>query len=939
MGGGAMGQRGVGVVALALVVALSAVRARSEPYPEGRRFDARAFYAGLKKRGLTDLLSLHLREHPPADELDALLLARDIKLAEYADPSRSAAQRTQAIAEANRLLESLIERHSDHKQARAWRIELGRSLLYVEAERYTSNILYRGGTARDRAALAPLMDRALAVLGTLLEQLSATYDGLDELSAPQYDRLENKGEIAKLEQDIALVDYLLGWVRFYRALARDADDPERERELREVLDYLTDRSNLLDTAHATTHYQGQALLLAGMTERQLGKHTQCRKRLARAIDVVAGVRDDAERRELRWVVTLARIELVRSFTQAGSFKRAKEAVDVFRERISRKGEADFETRLIVALLERSVLRAEADRIEAEGRSGDARVLRERAVDELARQARQDDAQRDGIYAALYDMVKDVDTRSLSGFECCAVVAGALGEADEMTAAIDRRRSADVEAKRSEILAIEERRAAILDHAIVTAESVLQPDYDIAHELRAEAAFNLGVALYARGRRLEAARSFLRVARDHPDFFRALDAATFAVQLSWELQQDPASGSRSDIQALNLEALTTLTEGYAGSDRAEYWQFFLGQHLARLGRFAEAAEAYSRVSPDHEQYAESTYLAAESRVEALRRMAATDAKSRASIGGETTTALLSAKSAQQQLARALATTTDPSRQDALRRLAARATLLVGELCVIPGVDRFDRALEAVDGFERQFPQQTELIGRVLRVRMIALESSGRVDEASQLIPQYVANDPHGAVPTLQGLFDALGEEIERDKRAGRMDEAHDRAASAVVIADGIYEVAQRGGASFGPEAVYALRLQLAESALEAGDAARAGVLFRECVAEDGRRHEDGEARDSRAIFGSAESYYQLEDYAAALPLFNRVFRGAKRGESIWWRSLLRDLQCRTQLQEDPAGIVKAILQHKYFDREMGGRELRRKFDALLTANERRVERRR
>ena len=53
-------------------------------YPEQRRFDAAEFHEGLRKRGLTKLLALHLKEHPPADEIEAVLLNRDTKLAEYA---------------------------------------------------------------------------------------------------------------------------------------------------------------------------------------------------------------------------------------------------------------------------------------------------------------------------------------------------------------------------------------------------------------------------------------------------------------------------------------------------------------------------------------------------------------------------------------------------------------------------------------------------------------------------------------------------------------------------------------------------------------------------------------------------------------------------------------------------------------------------------------
>ncbi len=130
------------VVVLSLIVfagtCFSAVRAG----PEDRRLDPAAFRKGLKERGLTELLELYLREMPPADPVEALLLERDIRLAQYADPALPHAQRRDALLEANRLLERLIEEHPEDLRVFEWQIELGRALLYQEAELFYSRILY-----------------------------------------------------------------------------------------------------------------------------------------------------------------------------------------------------------------------------------------------------------------------------------------------------------------------------------------------------------------------------------------------------------------------------------------------------------------------------------------------------------------------------------------------------------------------------------------------------------------------------------------------------------------------------------------------------------------------------------------------------------------------------------------------------------------------------
>ncbi|MEE9294526.1 MAG: tetratricopeptide repeat protein, partial [Phycisphaerae bacterium] len=826
---------------------------------------------------------------------------------------------------------------------RKWELDLARSLLYVEADRFTSNILFRGGTSADYDALRPLMDRAVGLLQRLYTRLDKEYEGLDDVTTAEYERIERSGRIARLEQDLALVDYWLAWARFYRALSRDVDDrlesrspsPQRDAEYQVILEYLDDRSKLLSTAHSSTHHQAQALLLAGMIDRRMERFPRSLRRLGHSIDVVSSLIDDNEQRELDWVATLARVELVRCFRDAGHFQAAREALKAIHLWHGTGPDPDFSKSLIIALLERDALRAEADRLESTGRRPEADNLRLRAVAALADLAKQQSAYRDEIYATLYGMLgAGTDVDSLTPFERCAVVAGALGDADVLSGTIDELQRDGQRSDDDTVMAHEKRRADVLDRAISIARTMTLPGHDIAPELHAEAMYNLAVAYYRRGRRLDAASSFLAVAGEHQSFIRSQDAATFAVQLAWEMHQDAALAARPDVRALYLNALTTLTDTYPESESARYWVFFLGQHLARLERYEEAGGAYARVGTDHERFYEAIYLAAEARVRSLKRFAEQHANRIRDISRRATAAIRSARDAQGRLDAAVASAEVPMREMDLRRLGARCNVLIGEACAVKGVNRWAQALSTLEGFESRYPSQAGLIGRVLRTRMIALESLGRVEEASRLIPQYVASDPKGAVPTLQGLFDALHQEIERDNRAGLDDQA--RAASAVVIAEGMHRVALDQPDRFGPEAVYALRLQLAESLMEAGQVKRAKKLFAKCLAQDQARYNNGQPRDSRAILGSAQAHFQLEEYAEALPLFNRVFRGAAQGHSDWWQALLRDLQCRTELGHDASQIIKVIHQRKFLDGRMGGPKMRRKFDALLARNERRID---
>lgn len=918
-----------------LVFACDAGAQNGSSYPEQRRFDAAEFHEGLRRRGLTKFLALHLKEHPPADEIEAVLLNRETKLAEYADPSRTPSERMTAVDAANRLLESLIDRHPDDERTRQWRLELGKSLLYTQADRYTSSVLYHGGGQADREALRTIMDRAVAVFSGLYVALTAEYENLDTLPARKYDRMEASGDIDRLESDLARADYMLAWAKFYSALTRDETDPERRREFRSVLAYLNDRSSLLDTPHADTHFQAQALLLAGMCFRQVDEYQDGRTMLGRAVDVVADLADKQEQSSLAWVATIARIELVRSYRDSGSFDAAHQGVELFRNEIKRTSPDDVGLMLVAALLEREVYLSAADRADADGRSDDAKGFRARAVRGLTLLAVRGPCFRAETYAALHQLLgHDADPDLLEPFERCALIAGALGEAEAAGERLHELAVSGIDATDAEVVRLEAQRAAEFERAIAIAGPMTEPNYPIAADLQPEVAFNMGVAQHGRGRRLEAARSFLQVARDYPTFYLAAKAATFAVQLTSEVYLDASLGARAQARELYLDALATLTENYASSQAARYWQFFLAQHLSALGRHADAANEYEKVDENHERFHEAKYLAAESRSLALRQFAAEHPDDLDRLYRQATSAIRAASNAQQDLARATTGETDPKRRAELRHLTARANVIAGELYAIPGVSRWNKALEKLAGFEKRFADETVLIGRVLRVRMIALEALGRHDEASDLIPQYVASDPAGAAPTLQGLFDAMRKEIEADKLAGLERRARARAQSAVVIADGIHNLAIERPDMFDATAIYALRLQLAETLIATGDLVRAKELFTECLKIDRARYPEHVARDSRAIYGMAQTQFELRQYIDALPLFNRIFQSSERGSRLWWESLLYDLRCRTALEHPAGGIIRSIRQHKYLDREMGGEHLRRQFDTLLTANERR-----
>ena len=579
-----------------------APREPQERPPEESRLSTPAFRAGLKRRGLTELLELHLRDFPPASEMERLIMMREVKLAEFADPTLTLEQQRAAIAEANRILGQLIEASSGDLRRFEWRFTLAHSIIYEEAEPFLTSILYRGGSIDDRQRLLSLSTRALAALTVLVKELAEEYERIDRMSIREFEKLEADGYIEQLDRLAPRSEYLLLWALLYNSLPREDTDPTRARQLNEILERIAGNPTLLNTPHKTSHVQVQALLLAGMTNRLLNNHQPAREHLDRALAVAAGINDPNERKRVDWSVTLAWLEVIRNEADDGRFEGALQRLTQFRSAFTSADEDDFGLRVAAALLERSVFERRATVADQAGRADDVQRYREKAWQPLARLVRDEPDKRDELYATLYDMIgPQTDLDKLDPFERCALMAGLLFEADQSTETSD----------------------ALLDRAIAVGDRFVADMTPAAGSLLPEVLYNLAVAQYRRGRMDAAAQRFLDVARDHVAFGNARQAATFAVQLAAELYGDSSAGSHPDVQRLYREALEVLQTRYRDSAAARYWRFYYAQLLDELGEHAAAAAQYALVDHSHEHYLESVFFRARCLALDLQQRAAVD----------------------------------------------------------------------------------------------------------------------------------------------------------------------------------------------------------------------------------------------------------------------------------------------------------------------------
>jgi hypothetical protein len=889
---------------------------------EESRLSPALFREGLKKRGLLDLLEQHLKEYPPASSSAATLMTREVKLAEFADRTRPLTERRAAIAEANRLLEQLIAENSDDLRAIEWRMTLAHSLLYEDGESYATNLLFFGGAQADRGSLAPLTARALAALRALARQMVAENERIDTLSPRDFEKLEEAGLVDKLDRMGPSVDYLLLWALFYDSLPRDEKDPVRAQQLSEIVNTFSDNAEWLATPHEKSHVQIPALLLAGMAERRLNNLVTARQHFERAAGAAERLADNSEKDVAQWAITLTALEAGRNARDEGRFDAALAEVATLRASPSVKAPAQFGARLSAALLERSILLARGDSADKAGRSTDARKFREdawRALDTLRAEEPKNSAQ---LYATLYRSMRGSNDAAAprDPVETCALLAGLLEDA------------AKDEAKKDELL----------NRVIREGEQYLSQASGAQRSVAPEVLYQMGLAHYRLGQPIPAAQKMMEIAKRHPNYGQAAEAAVTAVQLAAQQCMDASTCTvQSPNHQLYRQALETLITGFPNQETAKYWRFYYAQLLEDSMDFSGAAADFARVDRDHEHYLESGFR----RVRALARAAAQSSARDPSSTQEAFTNIDAVSAAHREFvtrAAAEMPAREGERTQRIQELLGESRLLLAETYLLAGVHRPEQALESLIDFEGTFGRQGPHLGRLWGVRLRALESLGRLDEASRAVPEYVTADPRNAGPTLQVLYTSMFAEWQRQPREETAVPSEPRAQASgptnseimLLLAEQILKWTQRDDVQATTAQRREAAVQNAEAHLWAGKFTEARDLFQPLLPATQTAPARLDAADLRAIFGHAESLLRGGDPAKALPEFNRLATTLPPGHSIRWQALLGDLEARTALAHPPDGILRVIAQQRRLFPALGGADTAARFDRLERENIRR-----
>lgn len=890
--------RGATIVTLLSGISLQAApKATAPPHPpaEELRLNTFQFREWLRKQGLTEVLELHLKDFPPSDPTAAALTEREFKLGEFRNAQRSTPERQAAIRDAGDILAKLIADFPEDPRALQWRYTLAHSLIYDQGEPSATAILYFGGGPDDRRTLGDSAQRSLEVTRALSDRIARENARIDRLSSAEFEEVERHGLIEQLDRLGPSADYLLLWVLFYDALARDDGDPRRMASLREVNEAFIRRPELLQTPQEKSGVQAPALLLVGMTARALGHADLAKDYLERASTTWERIPAGEGKDRLRWMFSLAAIERIRAERDAGRFDRALIEVDRLRTAPPVSSDDGFGLRLAAALVEKSIHLAQAALSEKMGESSDAAKCKEKAWGTLQRLVTEFPDRRESVVATvLASLGLDADASKLDPFEQSVLMTGLSWQAqrDPSTATNWYRKAVEV------------------------GEGLLRDLGDAQDSLVAETLYQLGLAHLRLAEPLAAARCFGDAAQRDPQSRVALPAVTLAASTAAELCQNAGTPNHDEGCVVYAEALDLLLGLYTDSEAGKYWRFFRGQLRDERGNFETAAADYTLVDPAHEHFLDSRFLRVRALAKALETRAKLDSTDKAALEGRSDS-MLAALEQFASLPGAAGTKG--------KSLLADSRLICAEAILFAGVERPAKPLELVTGLE------SAACARVWRVRILAHERMGQSDSAGEGVAALAVCDAVSAGPVLQSLHDAMVERFDKAAKISDSQTASRRARLALLLAQRVDDWSKaHDPASIGKDA-RSVRAQLAEAYLRADQPEAARKLFDELAGGAGT-----EGSDIMATLGRAEAQFQQGQFAEALPAFAKLATTLPSESPKRWKALLRDLQCRTRLGHPAQGVLKVLSQQKFLYPEMGGQEFAEHFETLRLENEKRRE---
>ncbi len=466
---------------------------------------------------------------------------------------------------------------------------------------------------------------------------------------------------------------------------------------------------------------------------------------------------------------------------------------------------------------------------------------------------------------------------------------------------------------------------MFERAISLAKTLTGPGTDPA--IRSEAMFNLAMAMHwlspkdARNR-LALTAILTDLADQMPAQPVAEDAITASVLLLRELHR--VLPTPVEVAEAYERAVGVLFSKFPVSAAADGERLYYGYSvLQSAGRYREAIAVYQRVPFDHDEYFEAQRQALICWSEVYRQAEPTD-RPRARRGLDTAMKRTLTEAKQIQDSRV-----NPDRARAARRAAATVRLIRAELAL--GEQDYDVVLKELDGFEKAYWGEDDLISQALEYRIIALTDAGRHEalavEAKRMLEDY----PDQAASVIDGVLSETDLRIERlQAQAATSDgitqeslekQAKAQAQAGAVLSGFLLEWAQ--GQSLDAQALMPFEVIRAKTLRLSGKVEPAAALL-------GRLINDF-PDDAQVMLEYAQTLYDRGDddsLIEAVRYYDRLITGLGQPfPRAWWVAWMRRLQINDRLNEGTEEIPLRVRQLRMTDPQLGGPVTKQELERL------------
>ncbi len=465
------------------------------------------------------------------------------------------------------------------------------------------------------------------------------------------------------------------------------------------------------------------------------------------------------------------------------------------------------------------------------------------------------------------------------------------------------------------LALRERAKDKLADAIRIAQTLTAPD--IRPQIRSEAMFNLAIAMHAAApsdadNRLKLTAILTDLADQMPGQPVAEDAITAAVALLRELHQ--VLPTPPGVEPAYERAVSVLFNKFPTSEAADSERLYYGYTvLAQHDRHRQAVDMFQRVPFDHDDY----FAAQRQSLVSLRELdtqAQPAERPRLRREIDSLVKRITAEADDIQ-----GSAINPDRATSARRAVATTKIITAELAM--GGRDFAAVIAALDGFEKAYPDQADLIAEALQTRIIALGDAGRHGELATAAQRMVTDYPQQAAPVIDQVLTQAEQRIESlqvematansQARQSLQEQIDAQARAAAVLSGYLLDWASQQG--FDPQTLMPFEVIRAKTLRLSGDTDRAYPILAKLINDF--------PNDAQVMLEYAQVLYDRGDEDSlieAVRFYDRLITGLGAPyPKEWWTAWMRRLQINDRLNEGTQEIPLRVRQLRMTDPELGG----------------------